>query len=135
MEEDVYVEQPRGYEVKNELHKVYELIKTLYGLIQSSRKWFIGFEEYFTKEGFEKCNNEHTPFAKVSETRNLLVVSVYVDNLIYDEDDENTIFEFKKSMMNEFDMSDLGKMRLFLEIEISQLSNEIFISQTKYVLS
>lgn len=30
--EDVYVEQPRGYEIKNEEHKVYKLIKYLYGL-------------------------------------------------------------------------------------------------------
>lgn len=29
--ENVYVEQPRGYEIKNEEHKVYKLNKALYG--------------------------------------------------------------------------------------------------------
>lgn len=30
--ENMYVEQPRGYEIKNEEHKVYKLNKALYGL-------------------------------------------------------------------------------------------------------
>ena len=58
LKEDVYVEQPRGYEVKNKMHKVYKLIKALYGLRQSSREWFDLLESYFMKEGFEESNNE-----------------------------------------------------------------------------
>ena len=32
LEEEVYVEQPQGYEVPGQEHKVYSLKKTLYGL-------------------------------------------------------------------------------------------------------
>ena len=32
LEEEVYVEQPQGYEVLGQEHKVYRLKKTLYGL-------------------------------------------------------------------------------------------------------
>ncbi|RVX13416.1 Retrovirus-related Pol polyprotein from transposon TNT 1-94 [Vitis vinifera] len=46
--------------------------------------------------------------------------------------DEIMFAEFKKSMMLEFDMSDLGKMRYFLGIEVMQKSDGIFISQKKY---
>jgi hypothetical protein len=35
--EDVFVEQPKGYEVKNEPDKVYKLNKALYGLKQAPR--------------------------------------------------------------------------------------------------
>ena len=42
--------------------------------------------------------------------------------------------EFKSSMMREFDMSDLGKMRFFLGIEVLQGSNGIYICQKKYAL-
>lgn len=38
--EDVYVEQPKGYEKKGSDDKVYKLYKALYGLKQSSRAWF-----------------------------------------------------------------------------------------------
>jgi hypothetical protein len=42
------------------------------------------------------------------------------------------MFEFKKSMMQAFDMTDLGKMRFFLGIEILQKSEGIFVCQQKY---
>ncbi|CAL9007505.1 unnamed protein product [Prunus brigantina] len=40
--------------------------------------------------------------------------------------------DFKKSMMEEFEMTDLGKMHYFLGIEVKQSSNGIFIGQKKY---
>lgn len=42
--------------------------------------------------------------------------------------------EFKSSMVREFDMSDLERMRFFLGIEVVQESDCIFICQRKYVL-
>ncbi|VVA37954.1 PREDICTED: Retrovirus-related Pol poly from transposon, partial [Prunus dulcis] len=41
--------------------------------------------------------------------------------------------DFKKSMMEEFEMTDLGKMHYFLRIEVKQSGNGIFIGQKKYV--
>lgn len=40
--------------------------------------------------------------------------------------------EFKKSMMDEFDMTNLGKMRYFVCIEVVQSPTGIFIGQRKY---
>lgn len=40
LSEDVYVEQPNGYEKKGNEHKVYKLKKALYGLKQAPRVWF-----------------------------------------------------------------------------------------------
>lgn len=37
--------------------------------------------------------------------------------------------QFKKSMMVEFDMSNLGMMHYFLGIEVTQYTVDIFISQ------
>lgn len=41
--------------------------------------------------------------------------------------------EFKNSMMFEFDMTDLGKMKYFLDLEALQKSSGIFICQKKHV--
>lgn len=130
--EDVYVEQPLGFVKKDEPQKVYKLRKALYGLKQAPRAWFSRIESYFLREGFEKCYSEQTLFVKTSIQGKLLIVSLYVDDLIYSWNDESMMMEFKRSMMKEFDMSDLGKMRYFLGIEVQQLENGIFISQKKY---
>lgn len=132
--EDVYVQQPRGYEIKGEEDKVYKLHKALYGLKQAPRAWFSRIEEYFVKEGFKKSENEETLFIKTNDRGNLLFVSVYVDDLIYTGDDIALMKEFKLSMEREFDMTDLGKMRYFLGIEVLQTDQGIHISQAKYVM-
>lgn len=39
--EDVFIEQPHGYEVKGEEDKVYKFKKVLYGLKQAPRAWYV----------------------------------------------------------------------------------------------
>lgn len=53
---------------------------------------------------------------------------LYVDDLIYVSNDGVMLADFKKSVMNEFDMSDLGLRHYFLGIEVVQSSVGIFIS-------
>ncbi|KAG7536804.1 Ribonuclease H-like superfamily [Arabidopsis suecica] len=132
LEEDVYVEQPQGYEVSEKKEMVYKLHKALYGLKQVPRAWFSRIESYFIKEGFTSSPNEHTLFIK-RIGGNILIVSVYVDDLLFTGNSAELLEEFKRSMKREFDMTDLGKMRYFLGIEVIQKPEEgIFICQRKY---
>ena len=82
LNEDVYIDQPKGYIKKGSEHKVYKLHKTLYGLKQAPRAWFSRIESHFTEEGFSKCPNEQTLFTKRNSEGKLLIVSIYVDDLI-----------------------------------------------------
>ena len=132
LNEAVFIKQPQGYEVKEEEDKVYRLKKALYGLKQAPRAWYNKIEFYFMKKGFERCLNEHTLFTKVKEGGKLLMVSVYVDDLIFTGNDEAMFEKFKNSMKQEFDMSDLGRMKYFLGVEVVQGSEGIFINQQKY---
>jgi hypothetical protein len=62
----------------------------------------------------------------------ILIVSLYVDDLIYTGNDLKMIEEFKESMKGRFAMTDLGKMRYFLGVEVNQNEKGIFIFQHKY---
>lgn len=53
-----------------------------------------------------------------------------VDPLIYAGLDAEMVVEFKKAMMKKYEMTDL---RCVLGIQVKQSSEEIFISQEKYV--
>jgi len=103
----------------------------LYDLKQAPRAWYSKIEAYFVHEGFEKCYCEHTLFTKLKEGGKLLIVSLYIDDLIFIRNDRNMCEEFKKLMMLEFDMSDFGKM-YFLGIEVLQHPEGIYICQRRY---
>lgn len=133
LEDEVYIEQPPGYVKVGEENKVYKLKKALYGLKQSSRAWYSRIEAYFLKFGFTKCPYEHTMFVKNGEKGKILIVCLYVDDLIFTGNCDIMFADFKKSVMNEFEMSDLGLMHYFLGIEVIQSDAGVFLSQKKYV--
>ena len=45
IDEDVYIEQPEGFEQHNCKSKVYKLKKRLYGLKQAARQWNLAWRE------------------------------------------------------------------------------------------
>ncbi|KAD2805945.1 hypothetical protein E3N88_39322 [Mikania micrantha] len=131
LKETVYVEQPPGFIHKGEEHKVCKLKKALYGLKQAPRAWFKRIEGYFLREGFMKSQYDHTLFIK-KEHKDVVIVSLYVDDLIYTGNNRELCESFKCSMMSEFEMSDLGKMRYFLGVEVDQNKYGIQMHQKKY---
>jgi len=102
------------------------------GLSKLPRAWYSRIKAYFMKEGFEKYDYEHTLFIKTGKEGNVLIISLYVDDLIYTGNDELMVSKFKDSMKHEFDMTDLGKIRYFLGLEVLQKSTGVFINQKKY---
>ena len=52
--EEVYVEQPPGFEVSTEIRMVYKLQKDLYGLKQALRAWYDTLAKYLLESGFKK---------------------------------------------------------------------------------
>lgn len=51
LDEDIYMEQPEGYEDKEHPEKVCLLKRSLYGLRQSPRQWNTRFDEFIVSQG------------------------------------------------------------------------------------
>ena len=130
LNEEVYVQQPPGFEVKGQENKVYKLKKALYGLKQAPRAWYSRIDRYLLKDGFRRSNNEPTLYIKANQQGNILILCLYVDDMIYTGN--MLLDEFKEAMKCEFEMTDLGLMKYFLGIEVEQKHDGIFISQQKY---
>ena len=109
LEEEVYIEQPLGYKVKGEEDKVLMLKKALYGLKQASRAWYNLIDKYFQENNFTKCPHEHIFYVKIKD-RDILIMCIYVDHLIFTGSNPSMFEEFKKAMINEFEMIDIGLM-------------------------
>jgi hypothetical protein len=117
LEEEIYVEQPMGYVIKGDEKKVLKLIKTLYSLKQAPRAWNNRIDNYFQKNGFIKCPHEYSLYAKVCENGNILFVCLYVDDLIFTDNNPSMVKDFKKAMTQEFEMTDIGLMSYYLGIK------------------
>ncbi|KAL0373689.1 UNVERIFIED_CONTAM: Retrovirus-related Pol polyprotein from transposon RE1 [Sesamum radiatum] len=131
IDEEIYVEQPQGFVAKGCEEKVLRLKKALYGLKQAPRAWYSRIDNYFMNQGFRRSLSEPTLYVK-RQGNDTLIVSLYVDDLIYTGNNEKMIHDFKEDMMKTFEMSDLGLMHFFLGIEINQEKERIFICQKKY---
>ncbi|KAL4016732.1 hypothetical protein IC575_024389 [Cucumis melo] len=122
---------PEGCEKQGERNKVYLLKKALYGLKQAPRAWYIKIDEHLLSLGFLKSLSESTLYVKHNGT-DILIVSLYVDDLLVTGNNADHIQNFKWEMMKMFEMTDLGLMSYFLGIEIKQGQGEVFICQKKY---
>jgi hypothetical protein len=56
IEEEVYIEQPQGFEVHSRDTHVCRLKKALYGLKQAPRAWYARMDSYLTRLGFSKSH-------------------------------------------------------------------------------
>jgi hypothetical protein len=63
----------------------------------------------------------------------ILLIEFYVDDIIFGSNDDRLSHQFAKDMHNEFEMSLLGEISFFSGLQICQINQRIFISQTKYI--
>ncbi|KAJ9557316.1 LOW QUALITY PROTEIN: hypothetical protein OSB04_011930 [Centaurea solstitialis] len=133
LEEEVYMEQPPGFIVKEEASKVCRLRRSLYGLKQSPRAWFGRFSSVMGEFGMVRSASDYSVFFRHKQGKRIIVV-VYVDDIIITGDDEVGITELKQFLQSQFQISDLGRLRYFLGIEVSHSPQGILLSQRKYIL-
>lgn len=123
--------QPVGFEKKGEEHKVYKLLKALYGLRQAPRAWYSRLIKCLRSLGFSKCPYCHAVYIKW-EGHECLIVAVYVDDLLVTGSSIGNILKFRKQMAHEFDMSDIGKLAYYLVLEVNQQKGFTEIKQRAY---
>ncbi|GKA11342.1 retrovirus-related pol polyprotein from transposon TNT 1-94, partial [Tanacetum coccineum] len=105
--EEVYVSQLDRFVDPDNPNHMYKLKKALYGLKQAPRAW---------------------------EGKELLLVQIYVDDIIFAASTPELCDLFAKIMCSKFKMSMMGKISFFLGLQISQSPRGIFINQSKYAI-
>jgi hypothetical protein len=132
IKEEVYVEQPPGFEDSEFPNHVYKLSKALYGLKQAPRAWYECLRDFLITNGFKVEKVDPTLFTKIV-AKDLFVCQIYVDDIIFGSTNKSTCEEFSKIMTQKFEMSMIGELKYFLGFQIKQLQDGTFISQTKYI--
>jgi hypothetical protein len=130
--EEVYVEQPLGFDDDKKPNHVYKLKKTLYGLKQEPRAWYERLRDFLLSKGFKMGKVDTTLFTK-KIGQDLFVLQIYVDDIIFGSTNQDYCEEFGKMMANKFEISMIGELSYFLGLQIKQLKNGIFVGQDKYI--
>jgi Reverse transcriptase (RNA-dependent DNA polymerase) len=86
----------------------------------------------FFSNNFARGQNDTTLFTK-KKGNYLLLVQVYVDYIIFGLTNSALVEEFSSLMGSEFEMSMMRELIFSLGLQIKQMKDDIFISQTKYV--
>jgi hypothetical protein len=64
IKEEVYVDQPSGFEDSEYPNHVYKLSKALYGLKQALRAWYKRLRDFLITNGFKVGKTDPTLFTK-----------------------------------------------------------------------
>ena len=67
--ENVYMSQPNSFEEVGKEHIVCKLHKSIYGLKQASRQWYLKFDEVVTFNGFKENIVDQCIDMKVSRSK------------------------------------------------------------------
>ena len=114
LDEEIHMDQLEGFVVRGQERKVCKLRKSLYGLKQAPKQWHENFDNTLISNGFVVNESNRCVYNKFSG-------------------DMDVVKSTKDLLSSNFDMKDLGKTDVMLEIKIIINSEGITLSQSHYV--
>jgi len=117
LEEDVYMDQPVRFIEEGKEHMVCKLKKSIYGLKQASRQWYLKFNDTITSFGFKEDIVDRCIYLKVSGSKFIFLI-LYVDDILLATNDLGLLSDTKKFLSNNFEMKDMGEAYYVIGIEI-----------------
>ena len=115
--ENVFMAQPKGFVMEGKENLGCRLKKSIYGLKQASRQWYLKFDETVRSFGFEENVEDNCIYAKFKNGKYIFLV-LYVDDILLASSDVNLLLETNKFLSSNFDMKNLGEAPFILEIKI-----------------
>ena len=132
LKEEVYIKKPEGFEEPGKEEQVYRLKKALHVLKQASRAWYARLDKYMLQQGFKRGMSNINIYLRI-EKDSFLVTMVYVDDIIFGCNNDESNHKFSQEMSKEFEMSMIGELTFFLGLEITHSLKGIFITQSNYL--
>ena len=132
LEEEVYMQQPKGFVGKGEEHLVCKLKKSIYGLKQSPRCWNTALDKQLKEMGFVQSTSD--PCIYIDAGGDIFFIGVYVDDIILASRTLERVTEVKEALSQKFDIKDMGKLHFFLGMQVMQdkKTGDTWVGQPAY---
>ena len=113
---------------------IYKLRKSIYGLKQATRQWYLRFDQIVTNHGFKENVVDQCIYIKVSGNSYIFLV-LYVDDILLASNDSDMLNETKSFLFGHFDLKDLGETSYVLGIRILRdwANGVLRLSQKTYI--
>ena len=134
LDEEIYMDQLEDFVQGRNRILVCKLRKSLYGLRQSSRKWYKKFDSFMVSQNFMRSEYDHCVYFK-SFNGIFIILVLYVDDMLIARKSMEEISRLKAQLSRTFEMKDLGAAKHILGMEIhrDRENGELWLSQQKYV--
>ena len=131
LEEDVYMDQPAGFIEEGKEHMVCKLRKSIYGLKQASRQWYLKFNDTIVSFGFKENIVGRCIYLKVSGSKFIFLI-LYADDILLATNDLGLLSE---TLSNNFEMKYMGEAYYVIRIEIFRDRSQglLGLSQKAYI--
>jgi hypothetical protein len=133
-DEVIYLEQPPGYEKKDQNEWVHRLLKSLYGLKQGSKNWYDALHKALVELGFTRSEANHGVFFK-RVGKDIVILAIHVDDGMVTGNNVALIKRFKEEMNKKYKITDLGPVYSLLGIKVTRdlVEKTISLSQQAYI--
>lgn len=108
--EEIYIAQLKGFVDPHQMHKVYKLLKSIYGLKQSLRIWFERYNKFLIHLGFVPCPTNSNVYVKKLSFK-FIILGLYVDDQILVSNDLTFLDTINKEFSSSFEMIDNGELQ------------------------
>lgn len=135
LDEKIYMNQPEGFEASGKEQMVCLLKRSLYGLKQSPRQWYLRFDSFIVSNGYKRSSYDSCVYYNRTESGQFIYLLLYVDDMLIASADLSEINKLKSLLSSEFEMKDLGAAKRILGMEIERKRSQrlLFLHQTSYI--
>ena len=113
LQEEVYVEQLKGFIDPHRPNDMYKLKRALYRLKQALRAWYDRLTAYLIEHGFKRGSADTTLFIR-KDKNSFVIAQIYVDDIVFGATNDSLAHSFADEMKAMFEMSIVGELTYFL---------------------
>lgn len=132
LHEPVFMDQTKCYANSKFPNHVCQLKESIYGLKQASLAWYETLKSHLTKFGF-KSESDASLLIFTSKVVTMYIL-VYVGNTLITKNYPVLVAHVIIYLDDRLTLKNLGELNYFLRIEVKHVSDEIVLSQSRYIL-
>jgi hypothetical protein len=115
LQEQFFMQQPQGFVIKGQEHKICLFFNAIYGFKQASRTWYFQMDPFLCKNGLTWSNSNHYFYFSIQHGQYVIFI-ICVDDFLLTHDDHDMMF-LEKSLIKSFEMFQLGVTSLHIGLE------------------